>query len=317
MASFFQHEARAKINLSLRVVRRRQDGYHDLDSLMARLDLADLLSLDLEKSKNSDKLIVNNFLPCALPLDFEGPGNLALKALAAYRARQQWPASGVLISLDKRIPFGAGLGGGSADCASVLLMLNRAAPRPLPPGELAALGLSLGADVPFCLDGRPLARAEGLGERLSPPPSWAETWLGRKLLLIKPGFELSTAEVFKKLGLTKAAVNNTLGPISGQGEKAGNGACVQCAVAGSHFPGDCRPEPRPGDNDLLAPAMQLAPALAETLKFITWLKPLAWGLSGSGPTFWAYGSRLTADALAGQRHNWWVREAAIDAGPSL
>lgn len=315
MASFFQHEARAKINLSLRVVRRRQDGYHDLDSLMARLDLADLLSLDLEKSKNSDRLTVSNFLPAALPLDFAGPGNLALKALAAYRARQHWPESGVLISLDKRIPFGAGLGGGSADCASVLLLLNRAAPRPLPPAELAALGLSLGADVPFCLDGRPLARAEGLGERLSPPPPWAEAWLGRKLLLIKPGFELSTAEVFKKLGLTKAAVNNNLGPMPDQGEKAGNGLCVQAAVAASLCPGDCRPEPRPGENDLLAPAMQLAPALAETVEFIARLKPLAWGLSGSGPTFWAYGPSLTAEALAGQRRNWWVRAAAIAGRP--
>lgn len=302
MERFVQFEARAKINLSLRVVGRRPDGYHDLDSLMARLDLADLVELDFEISPDADALVVDNRLPAALPEGFDGPGNLALKALAAYRAHHLWPERGVRIRLEKNIPFGAGLGGGSADCAAVLLMLNRAAPKPLPAAELAELGLSLGADVPFCLSGRVLARAEGVGERLSPPPAWAEAWQGRALLLVKPDFELSTAEVFKKLGLTKTAADNNLGPVSGQGEEA-----IRHLSDGASL----RLEPGPGENDLLAPALKLVPALAETAEFIAGLKPEAWGLSGSGPTFWLCGSNLEADALARLRPDWWIRAAAI------
>ena len=278
-------KARAKINLSLKVVGRRPDGYHDLNTVMARLNLADLVGLKVTASLTSDRLNVDNKLPVALPDDFGGPGNLALKAVAAFRKKCNWPKNSVAVSLEKNIPFGAGLGGRSADCAAVLRLLNILAPQPLSRDELAELGLSLGADVPFCLSEMWIARAEGVGEKLSRPPAWADLWPGRRLVLVKPGFELSTAEVFKRLGLTKRPSDNNLGPVS---------------------------DPRPGDNDLLEPALELAPALAEAREQLAGLKPEAWGLSGSGPTFWLYGSDIPAESLFRARPDWWVREVTIE-----
>lgn len=284
MKTVSSRRAQAKINLSLRVVRRRSDGYHDLDSLMARLDLADRLTLGLAEARGRDRLIVVNRLPRPLPDGFEGPGNLVLKAIRAYRAQCRWPKRAAHVLLEKNIPFGAGLGGGSADCAATLKLLNQAAPQPLAAPALAELGLSLGADVPFCLFDRPLARAEGVGEKLSDPPKAAFSWLGREIVLVKPGFELSTPLVFEKLGLTNRAADNNLGPVS---------------------------EPLPGENDLLAPALELVPGLASVVEAVTAMRPQAWGLSGSGPTFWFYGRHLSAGSVAEKLPACWVRPALI------
>lgn len=284
MKDFLWREARAKINLSLSVLGRRSDGYHDLDSLMARLDLADRVGLRLSGRGREDRLEIESRLPETLPPDFDGPGNLALRAAAAYRAVQNWPAEGVVIALEKNIPCGAGLGGGSADGAAVLELLNRSAPRPLAPAALAALGLSLGADLPFCLWDRPLALAGGVGDKLAPPTPEQALWIGRKLWLVKPAFALSTAEVFKKLGLTKGTANNNLGPMS--------------------------PAPA-GRNDLLKPALELAPALAEVAGVLAGLKPEAWGLSGSGPTFWLYDPAREADFPADKFPGCWLKAAKI------
>lgn len=284
MGTVFHCQAQAKINLSLRVVRRRSDGYHELDSLMARLDLADNLILSFLGAAGRDELSAVNQLPRPLPDGFEGPDNLILKAIRAYRSQCGWPEKAVRVFLEKNIPFGAGLGGGSADCAAALELLNRAAPQPLTAPALAELGLYLGADVPFFLFGRPLARAEGVGEKLSEPPAEAFFWLGRELLLVNPGFELSTASVFKKLGLTNGAANNNLGPVS---------------------------EPLPGENDLLSPALALAPELASAAEAVADLGPEAWGLSGSGPTFWLYGRNLSAETVAEKLPACWVRPAFI------
>lgn len=284
METVFRGQAQAKVNLSLRVVRRRPDGYHDLDSLMARLDLADYLTLSFPDFIGRDQLTVSSHLPRSLPDGFEGPDNLVLKAVQAYRRQCRWPEKAVRVFLEKNIPFGAGLGGGSADCAAILELLNRASPQPLTDKGLAELGLSLGADVPFCLFGRPLARAEGVGERLSGPPAETISWLGRELLLVNPGFELSTASVFQKLGLTNGAANNNLGPVS---------------------------ESLPGENDLLAPALELAPELASVAEAVAALNPEAWGLSGSGATFWLYARHLSADSAAEKFPACWVRPAVI------
>ena len=284
--------APAKINLYLKVLGRRPDGYHELDSVMARLSLADRVRLVLEPGSGPDRLLVDNRLPTGLPPDFDGPGNLALRAVARFRERRGWPQGGVLIELEKNIPLGAGLGGGSSDGAAVLKLLNRAAPEPLAAGELAALGLSLGADLPFFLQDRPLARCGGVGEKTGEPPAHFQAWAGREIVLLNPGLGLSTAAVFRQLGLepgapanlglTKQAVNNNLGPLS---------------------------TPEPGRNDLLEAAAALAPALAGLAEAIEALRPAAWGMSGSGSTFWLYDPQRPAETLAAP--GLWIRRTRL------
>ena len=273
------HNAPAKVNLALRVLGRRPDGYHELDTVMARLTLADRLRLDLA-GPGQDRLVAQAAGP--LPHDFEGPANLALTAVQAFRKETGWPREAVRIVLKKNIPWGAGLGGGSADGAAVLAALNRAAPEPLPAPRLATLALALGADLPFCLSGAPLARASGVGEKLSAPPPAFEFFRGRELWLIKPDFNLSTAKVFATLGLTNPPPEHNLEPAL-----------------------------KPGENDLLAPALSLAPALDEVVRAVEALKPGVWGLSGSGPTFWLHGAEGDPSRLARAHPEWWVRVVGV------
>jgi 4-diphosphocytidyl-2-C-methyl-D-erythritol kinase len=279
----FQIEAPAKVNLALRVLGRRPDGYHELDSVMARLSLADRLRLDLA-GPGPDRLVARTSLATPLPADFEGPANLALRAVRAYREAAGWPGTAVSLALEKNIPWGAGLGGGSADGAAVLAALDRAAPEPLPAPRLAALALALGADLPFCLAGTALARAGGVGEKLSAPPAAFEFFRGQRLWLIKPDFTLATARVFTNLGLTNPPPGHTLDT-----------------------------SPQPGENDLLAPALRLAPALEEVVRAVQALKPGVWGLSGSGPTLWLHGAEADPARLARTRPNWWIRAVAVAA----
>jgi len=273
-------EAPAKVNLALRVLGRRPDGYHDLDSVLARLTLADRLRLDRPGVAGPDCLLARTSLAEVLPPGFEGPDNLALKAVLAFRAETGWPPKPVSLFLEKNIPLGAGLGGGSADGAAVLAALNRAAPEPLPAPRLAALALGLGADLPFCLSGAALARAGGVGEKLSAPPAAFEFFRGQPIWLIKPDFSLATARVFASLGLTNPAPGHNLYPTL-----------------------------QPGENDLLAPALGLAPVLEETARAVRKLKPRFWGLSGSGPTFWLLEPEADPARLARTRPRWWVRAA--------
>ena len=148
--------ARAKINWTLDIVGKREDGYHLMDMLMQPVELAD--ELTLEKTENGLTLTVSGY-----PRVKAGPDNLALRAAQALQAQTGY-RGGASIHLHKRIPVGAGLGGGSADAAGVLAGLNRLWETGLTQQELEALGLRLGADVPFCLRGG-LQRAQGVGEK--------------------------------------------------------------------------------------------------------------------------------------------------------
>ncbi|MDY6852466.1 MAG: 4-(cytidine 5'-diphospho)-2-C-methyl-D-erythritol kinase [Thermodesulfobacteriota bacterium] len=188
--------APAKLNLYLSVVGRRPDGYHLLETLMVKLDLAD--SLVMTRREAGISLRVNG---ADLPSD---KGNLVFQAAQAFfKASGFLP--GVELTLEKRIPVAAGLGGGSSDAAAALKGLNELFGRPLNRERLAAIGLNLGADVPFFLYPGPAAWAKGIGERLhpaSPPPLY--------FLLVNPGWPLSTAWVFNnfKLKLTNRRVNH-------------------------------------------------------------------------------------------------------------
>ena len=174
------------------MVGRRQDGYHDLRSLMCCIGLYDSLSLDVGASR--DEIICDH---PDVPAD---ETNLALRAALLFnRALAETTAISpcrVSIHLSKRIPAGAGLGGGSSDAAAVLNCLNDFYKQPLTDERLHALALALGADVPFFIHAQP-ALAAGVGERLEPYPA-LPPW---PVVVVYPGFGISTAEVFKNLNL--------------------------------------------------------------------------------------------------------------------
>lgn len=180
--------APAKINLFLHVTGRRADGYHLLESVFAFIDLADTLAL----SPRADRAIVRTGEMAGVPEDID----LAVRAARLLQAEARVP-QGADIALTKRIPLGAGLGGGSSDAASVLLGLNRLWGLGWPRERLAALGATLGADVPFFVGGEP-AMVRGIGERLAPvtlPTQW--------VALALPRCHVRTADIFSATELTR------------------------------------------------------------------------------------------------------------------
>lgn len=179
--------ARAKINWTLDIVGKREDGYHLMDMLMQPVELADELDLAA-----ADELMLS---VDGYPRVKAGPENLALRAAQALREQTGY-RGGASIRLHKRIPVGAGLGGGSADAAGVLAGLNRLWETGLTQQELETLGLQLGADVPFCLRGG-LQRAQGVGEALTPMACGGMYWL----VILQPCPGLSTREVFGRFRL--------------------------------------------------------------------------------------------------------------------
>ncbi len=185
--------APAKVNLILRIVGKRPDGYHELRSLMVPISLSDELELELTPAgielecTSGVRPVGSDPLP-----DLKMENNLAYRAARLLQQRTQSPA-GVKIKLKKFIPQAAGLGGGSADAAAVISGLNHLWKLRLPREELMRLGKSLGADVPFFILGKP-AIAQGIGEILSPvahQPLW--------LVLTNPGFAISTTGAYKML----------------------------------------------------------------------------------------------------------------------
>jgi 4-diphosphocytidyl-2-C-methyl-D-erythritol kinase len=182
-SSTIELEAPAKLNLWLEVLGRRPDGYHEIDSFLAEIDLADTVRLD--KATEISLHVEGSPAPA-------DESNLAWRAAAALGV-------GARIHLVKRIPAGAGLGGGSSDAAAVLKGLAALYGLTLPEGRLAALAVSLGADVPFFLHGG-TARCRGIGERVEPQEGGG----GRRFLLAVPEVNMSTAAVYAALpaGLT-------------------------------------------------------------------------------------------------------------------
>jgi 4-diphosphocytidyl-2-C-methyl-D-erythritol kinase len=177
----------AKINLFLQVIKKRPDGYHDLFSLMCCVSLFDTIHLHF----GAPKIEIESSHP-HIPLN---ETNLAHKAAALF-FRTLGLTDGVKISIEKSIPVAAGLGGGSSNAAGVLSGLNRHYDFPLSRDQLISLGLALGADVPFMLFQKP-AIASGIGEKLEA----FTAPLPQNVILVHPGFRVSTAEVFQNLNL--------------------------------------------------------------------------------------------------------------------
>ncbi len=181
----------AKLNLFLAVTGRRADGFHDLVSLVAPVEFGDTLHGELTAGGGDS-------LECGdpdVPLD---ASNLVLKAARAFRAETGW-APAVRFVLEKRIPLGAGLGGGSSNAVAALRVMNALAGEPLPSERLAAIAAQLGSDCPLFLAGAPLVM-RGRGERVSPlPGSVARRLTGTRVLIFKPAFGVETAWAYRRM----------------------------------------------------------------------------------------------------------------------
>ena len=184
--------APAKLNLGLKILGRRADGYHDIVSVLQTVDLCDRLVFT--PAAPGETLIV-----CDHPDVPEGPKNLVHRAVEILR-RATGADHGVRVDLNKRIPTGAGLGGGSSDAATSLRALDRLWGLHLHPEKLAALAAELGSDVPFFLTGG-TAVVTGRGERIRPVDWGGEFWY----VLVYPGFPVSTAWAYRnvRIGLTE------------------------------------------------------------------------------------------------------------------
>ncbi|MAB50357.1 MULTISPECIES: 4-(cytidine 5'-diphospho)-2-C-methyl-D-erythritol kinase [Pseudomonadota] len=179
----------AKLNLFLHILGRRPDGYHELQTLFQFLNYGDTLTLT---ARTDGRIVLEQSLP-GVP-DEE---NLIVRAARQLAATAGHTTPGVSIAVDKQLPMGGGLGGGSSNAATTLVGLNRLWGLNRSLDELAELGLSLGADVPVFVRGH-AAWGEGVGERLTdanPPEDW--------FLVIKPPCDISTKEIFSEQGLTR------------------------------------------------------------------------------------------------------------------
>ncbi|MBT9596349.1 MAG: 4-(cytidine 5'-diphospho)-2-C-methyl-D-erythritol kinase [Vitreoscilla sp.] len=243
MTALYDLPAPAKLNLFLHVIGRRDDGYHLLQSVFALIDWADTLHLE----RREDGQLIRHDLGPALPAD-----DLCLKAARLLQTESGCP-HGADISIDKQVPWGAGLGGGSSDAATVLIGLNRLWALNWPRERLLALGARLGADVPFFI-GSQNAFVEGIGERLT-PVALAPQFLA----VLKPPQPLATAAIFSSPLLTRntdpvivagfladakalaeseqGAVNATAGTVRGFAghndlQRAAEGLCPEVAEVG-------------------------------------------------------------------------------------
>ena len=261
--------APAKLNLFLHINGRRADGYHLLQSVFVLIDWADTLHLELR----GDGLLRRHDLGPALPADDLG--------LRAARALQQATGCtlGADISVLKRVPWGAGMGGGSSDAATVLLALNRLWGLHLPRARLLELAAPLGADVPFFVGGEN-AFVEGIGERLTPI-----AWAPRRYAVVKPAESLATAAIFSHQDLARDTEPATL---------AGSVALLHSELV-----------PAFGHNDLQPVAEALCPPIAQVAK---WLEERFGNsrMTGSGSAVFATVGAEAATWSEGELPDGWV-----------
>ena len=279
--------AAAKINLTLEILGRRPDGYHELVSLVAFAGFGDRLSL-----QPGPRFGLQVDGPFAGVL---GADNLIERAVR--RAQEQAPAlTSGRFRLEKTLPVAAGLGGGSADAAAALRLLARASPEHAGGLDLGAIAAGIGADVTVCLEQR-AARMRGIGEQVACVPPLPET----HVVLVNPGVALATAEVYAALGaplLEDAEEPSILEPF------ADLDALLAYLEARR--------------NDLEAPALRLAPEIAEARdRLLAAAGCRLARLSGSGSTwFGIFGSQAEAEraatGIAADRPDWWVVASSLN-----
>ena len=281
--------APAKVNFGLRIVERRADGFHELESVFLPLDFADEVELETDGPAEPR---VDFFLAGAAQGTPADASNLAARAAEAFLAESGLRRA-VRIRLAKRIPTQAGLGGGSSDAGAVLRGLSERFPEALGSDALGALALGLGADVPFFLDPRP-ALVSGMGERREPLTGWP-AWT---LLLANPGTPLSTGRVFDAFDAQGA-------PPASTATAASLRSLVEAAAASSRA---LEPLLR---NDLEAAAASLCPQIGRLRERLLESGALAVGLSGSGATLFGVfsGEREAARAQQAISGPGWARVA--------
>ena len=279
--------APAKLNLFLHITGRRADGYHLLQSVFMLIDWCDALHFDLR----TDGVISR--------LDLQ-PGHLPEVDLTVRAARALQQATGCTlgaqISLDKQIPAEAGMGGGSSDAATCLLALNRLWGLNLPRAELAAIGLQLGADVPFFIGGHN-AWVEGVGDQITPISLPAAHFV-----VVKPPGGASTQRIFGSTDLKRDTKTATI-----QGFAANNTPETGCF--------DIQKILEAGHNDLQPVAQALCPEVGQCIR---WLQShgLQGRMTGSGTAVFA--QMLQAKDLTDAPGTWTVRECSnMDAHPLL
>ena len=288
MSATLTEKAPAKINLTLRVLGRRADGYHELESLVAFADVTDTLTLQVGPE---------------VGLDITGPfagktgsvaDNLVLKALAALQQRIPNLKAGRFL-LEKNIPVAAGIGGGSTDAAAALRLLARANNMVPDDPRLASTALAVGADVPVCLDPAPRIM-RGVGELLSPPLAMP----AMPALLVNPGVQVVTRDVFGRFA--GAQGGNNLARVPREFDDL-----IECL--------------RHHGNDLTAAASACAPAITKVLAALSAAQGVKLvRMSGSGATCFAlFGSRgeaaAAAERLKTERRDWWISDTTI--GPVM
>jgi 4-diphosphocytidyl-2-C-methyl-D-erythritol kinase len=296
--------ARAKINLTLHVLGRRPDGYHEIESLVTFADIGDQVTL--HPGPDCRVAAVGPFAA-----EIDGP-NLLEKTLLLLREVDGGLRRGA-VELEKNLPVAAGLGGGSADAAALLRAVQTANPERAGAIDWHGLAARLGADVPVCLAGTP-ALIRGVGDRIEP--------LGRQLppvaaVLVNPRVPLPTARVFRTLAASSPSPRFSWREGRDEGrrqtpieerEEGTPAACLNALLTYTRARG----------NDLEPPAISLLPVIAAVKAAIA-AQPgcrLA-AMSGSGPTcFGVFDDVLSAaraaDALALTHAGWWVRPARLD-----
>jgi 4-diphosphocytidyl-2-C-methyl-D-erythritol kinase len=287
-------EARAKVNLTLRVVGRRLDGYHELESVVTFADCADRLTLNSEP-----ELSLTASGPRALECG-ETTDNLVLKAARLLGERVAGLRTGHF-ALDKQLPVAAGIGGGSADAAAALRLLARANEIAIDDIRMIEVAQLTGADVPVCLSSRACVMT-GVGETLQPLdlPKMP-------CLLVNPRVPVATSEVFSALGLRS-------------GEMRVGAADVMRALAWPQADAsfhDWLDSLAAGSNDLEAPAMRIQPVIAKVLSALraTAGARLA-RMSGSGATCFAIfdndaDARRAAQRVQADQPLWWVHAGTL------
>lgn len=253
MVKLLAERAPAKINLFLRVTGRRPDGYHELDSIFVPISIYDRITLEIRPAASAAIT-----LHCNVPSLGNPESNLAVRAARAFMSEYGISAQ-VAIDLDKTIPVGAGLGGGSSDAGAVLRMmaalyrLDRTDAR----DRLHKIALALGADVPFFLDPR-ASRVGGVGERIAALKNFPRLYL----VVAAPPVEVPTASIFKAL------------------KKEGWSGAAPDADLAEILRGDI--EARHLVNDLAAPAMRLYPHIAKLKVLLEQCGARAAAMTGSG-----------------------------------
>ena len=273
----FHEDAPAKVNLTLAVTGRRTDGYHLLDSMVVFAGICDHISL---RPSPTDHLELTG--PFASAVGSTPPReNSVWQSLTTFRDATGWDQS-FTITLNKKLPVAAGIGGGSSDAAAMLRLLNRLAPDPLSDEMLDHLALDLGADVPVCLRAKRggLWRMRGIGELLEPLPAIQNPAQNPGLVLFNNGTRVATKDVFaafSKTGGVKPGrpddVSSDMPPSSGP---------IRITDLGSLIA---------DGNDLLKPAIHVAPGIKQSLDILASMHSargfIASGMSGSGATCFA------------------------------